>query len=206
MQRTSNYYWLSIMLTLLFLGFWSVSLMAQQELVLTIEPLSSSDKLLHFARAETLRTKMKFREAIGEYRQVILPGELCGKEVEAHYDIGICYAWLGKKDSAEVVFQQVIKAYADNAEVLAYSQYCLSWVDVQRGKFQPAIDRLQQLLDQNFYPDKEFCARAQFEIGRIYLVFLHQAEQAEQAFRKVLANYPDAEVANHPFLAKMKGN
>jgi len=54
---------------------------------------------------------------------VILPGELCGKEAEAHYDIGICYAWLGKKDSAEVVFQQVIKAYADNAEALAYSQY-----------------------------------------------------------------------------------
>jgi len=194
------------MLTLLLLEFWSVSLLAQQELVVTIEPLSSSDKLLHFARAETLRAKMKFREAISEYRQVILPGELCGKEAEAHYDIGICYTWLGKKDSAEVVFQQVIKAYGDNAEVRAYSQYCLSWVDVQRGKFQQAIERLQQLLDQNFYPDKEFCARAQFEIGRIYLVFLHQAEQADQAFRKVLANYPDAEVANHPFLAKMKGN
>lgn len=206
MQRTSNYYWLSAMLMVLFLGFWSLSLLAQQQLVVTIEPLSSSDKLLHFAKAETLRTNMKFREAIGEYRQVILPGEICGKEAEAHYDIGICYTWLGKKDSAQVIFQQVIKTYPDNMEVVAFSRYGLSWVDVQRGKFQPAIERLQQLLDQTFYPDKEFCARAQFEIGRIYLVFLHQAEQAEQAFRKVLANYPDAEVANHPFLAKMKGN
>ncbi len=174
--------------------------------MVTIEPLSSSDKLLHFVKAETLRTNMKFREAIGEYRQVILPGEECGKEAEAHYDIGICYTWLGKKDSAEVIFQQVIKTYPDNMEVVAFSMYGLSWVDVQRGKFQPAIERLQQLLDRNVYPDKEFCARAQFEIGRIYLVFLHQAEQAEQAFRKVLANYPDAEVANHPFLAKLKGN
>ena len=206
MQRISNCYWCSAMLMVLFLGFWSVSLLAQQQLVVTIEPLSSSNKLLHFVKAETLRTNMKIREAIGEYRQVILPGEVCGKEAEAHYDIGICYTWLGKKDSAEVIFQQVIKTYPDNMEVVAFSRYGLSWVDVQRGKFQPAIDRLQQLLDQNFYADKEFCARAQFEIGRIYLVFLHQPDQAEQAFLKVLANYPDAEVANHPFLAKMKGN
>ncbi|MDZ7401892.1 MAG: tetratricopeptide repeat protein [candidate division KSB1 bacterium] len=135
-----------------------------------------------------------------------MPSEACGKEAEAHYDVGICYAWLGKKDSAEVIFQQVINTYPDNMEVVAYSRYGLSWVDVQRGKFQPAIERLQQLLDQKIYSDKEFCARVQFEIGRIYLVFLHQAEQAEQAFRKVLENYPDAEVANHPFLAKLKGN
>jgi len=89
---------------------------------------------------------------------------------------------------------------------LAFSRYGLAWVDVQRGKFQQAIERLQLLLDENSYPDKEFCARAQFEIGRIYLVFLHHPEQAGQAFQKVLAHYPDSEVSNHPFLTKLKGN
>jgi tetratricopeptide (TPR) repeat protein len=201
-------YWLSAVITTIFLmGLFGTSLLAQhkQELVVTIEPISSSDKLIHFAKAETLRTQMNFREAIAEYQQVIAPGDPCGKEAEAHYDIGLCYLWLVKLDTAATVFHEVMKTYPDSNEVIAFSHYGLSWIDVQRGKFQDAIDRLQQTLNQNLYPEKEFCARVQFQIGRIYLVFLHDYAKADQAFRKVLEKYPDSEIINHPFLEKLKG-
>jgi len=146
---------------------------------------------------------MKFREAIAEYQQVILPGDPCGKEAEAHYDIGLCYLWLMKLDTAVTVFHEVMKTYPDSNEVIAFSRYGLSWIDVQRGQFQQAIDRLQRTLDQNFYPDEEFCARAQFQIGRIYLVFLHDYDRAEQTFRKVMEQYPNAKIINHPFFDKL---
>jgi len=208
LQRRNNY-WLSAVFTTIFLmGLFRTILLAQhtQELVVTIEPISSSDKLIHFAKAETLRTQMKFREAIAEYQQVIAPGDPCDKEAEAHYDIGLCYLWLMKQDTAATVFHEVMKTYPDSNEVIAFSRYGLSWIDVQQGKFQDAIFRLQQTLDENFYPEKEFCAKAQFQIGRIYLVFLHDNERSEQAFRKVLEKYPDAEIVNHPFFEKLKGN
>jgi TolA-binding protein len=208
MWRHSNNYWLSALSIICLMGWFGTKLLAQQkqELVVTIEPLSSSDKLLHFTKAEDFRKQMKFREAIAEYQQVILPGDPCGKEAEAHYDIGLCYLWLVKLDTAETVFHEVMKTYPDSNEVIAFSRYGLSWIDVQRGKFQDAIDRLQLTLDQKVYADKEFCAKAQFEIGRIYLVFLHNNDKAEQAFRRVLDDYPDAEIIKHPFLEKLKGN
>ena len=113
---------------------------------------------------------------------------------------------MGKKDTAEAVFHDVMKTYPDNMEVIAYSKYCLAWIDVQRENFHDAVNRLQQTLDENLYSDKEFCARAQFQIGRIYLSFLHDQDKAEKAFRKLLADYPDAKIINHPFLEKLKGN
>ncbi len=208
MRRCCSHYFIYMLMGIeLVFGIFAVNLSAQQqELVLTIEPILSSDKLLHFAKAETLRTQMKFQEAIAAYQQVLAPGEFCGKEAEAHYDIGICYTWLGKKNTAEEVFQQVLKTYPEHKEVLAHSQFCLSWIDVQRGQFQQAIERLQKLLDQKIYADKEFCAKVQFEIGRIYLVFLQDPEKAELIFHQVLAAYPDAAIKNHPFLEKLKRN
>jgi len=52
LQRRNNY-WLSAVFTTIFLmGLFRTSLLAQhkQELVVIIEPVSSSDKLIHFAK------------------------------------------------------------------------------------------------------------------------------------------------------------
>lgn len=194
----------------IFLFFWGLSgatLLAQnkQEIVVTITGISTGDKLIHFNKGEELRKQMKFYEAIEVYKQVIAPDEPCGKEAEAYYNIGICYTWMGKKDKAEAVFQEVLKTYPDDGEVIAYTKYGLSWIDVQRGNLYAAINRLQQTLDEKIYSDIEFCSRAQFEIGRIYLAFIHDYDRAEQAFRKVLEKYPNSKIAQHPFLEKVKG-
>ena len=194
----------------IFLFFWGLSgtiLLAQnkQEIVVTIKGISTGDKLTHFNKGEELRKRMKFSEAIEEYKQVIAPGELCGKEAEAHYNIGLCYTWLGKVVAAEAVFQEVLKTYPDDAEVVAYTKLCFSWIDVQRRNFDAAINRLQQTLDENLYSGEECCSVAQFHIGRIYLLYLHDYERAEAAFRKVLEKYPNSKITQHPFLEKVKG-
>ena len=198
---------LGMALVIILIGLFVTKLMGQnkQEIVLTIEGFSSDDKLAAFALGEELRKQMKFEEAIKEYIKVISGSEVCGKEAEAHYSIGICYIWLGKKDAAEAVFKEVLNTYPDDAKVIAYTKYCLSWVDVQRENFNAAIERLQQTLDEKLCSEEEFCSRAQFQIGRIYLSFIYDYERAEQAFRKVLENYPDSEITNHPFLEKLKG-
>jgi len=188
-------------------GLHLTSIIAQekQEIILTLTEISTEDKIEHFTKGEELRKQMKFNEAIEEYQKVMTLGESCGKESEAHYDIGLCYLWLMKLDIAEAVFHEVITIYPDNREVIAFSRYCLSWIDVQRGNFYTAIDRLRCSLAEDIYSDEEYCSKAQFQIGRIYLVFLHDDEKAEEAFRTVLEKYPNSSITNHPFLQNLKG-
>jgi len=199
---------LGLISLLLLNSIFMVTLFAQdkQEIVVTINGISTGDKMTHFNYGEELREQKKFREAIAEYQQVISAGELCGKESAAHYCIGICYLWLSKKDIAKGMFQEVIKTHPNDGEAVAFSNYSLSWIDVQRGNYYDAINRLQKVLDYNVYADASFCSRALFQIGRIYASFLQDPKKAEEVFRKLLADYPDAEITNHPFLEKLKGN
>ena len=115
-------------------------------------------------------------------------------------DIGICLIWLGKKDEAEAVFKEVISTYPNNGETVAYSKYCLSWIDVQRGNLHQAITRLQQTLDSRIWTDPEFCSRAEFQIGRIYQAFLHDYSKAQEVFERVVVKYPNEKIMDHPFL------
>ena len=195
-----------IFIAFVFNGLFTTAALAQdrQEVVLTIKGVSSNDKLNHFNRAEELRQQGKYREAIEEYQKVLAPGELCGKESEAHYDIGICNIYIGKNDEAEHIFQEVIQTYPNNGETLAFSKYCLSWIDVQNRNYYPAIERLQQVLNAKIWTDPEFCSRAEFQIGRIYLAFINDYHKAQEVFDRVVIKYPNEKIMNHPFLDSAK--
>ena len=191
---------------LVFSWFLGTTLKAQnkQEITVTIEGISSTAMTEHFNKAEELRNNGKYDDAIEEYKKVVNGGEMCEKTAEAHYDIGLCYTWLGKKNDAEAVFKEVLKKYPGNKKVVAFTKYCLSWVDVQKGNYESAIDRLQRTLDENSYPDEEFCSRAQFQIGRIYQAYMHEYEKAESAFKIVLEKYPNSKITGHAFFEKLK--
>lgn len=120
--------------------------------------------------------------------------------VDFYYDIGICLIWLGKWDEAEAIFYEVIENYPNNGEAVAYSKYCLSWIDVQRGNLYAAIERLQQTLDSKIWTDPAFCSRAEFQIGRIYQSFLQDYEKAQEVFDRVVVKYPGGKIIDHPFL------
>lgn len=197
---------LIVMLFFIINGVFVSVLLAQhkQELEITIEGISSGDKTMHFNNGEELRKQHKFTKAIKEYQQVITPGNSCGKEAKALYNIGLCYTWIVKKDEAAAVFREILATYPDSSEVIAYSKYCLSWVDVQNNNFKPAIERLQKTLDEKLYQDEKFCSQAQFQIGRIYFSFIHDYDKAKEAFLILLEKYPDSEITNHPFLEGLK--
>ncbi len=80
----------------------------------------------------------------------------------------------------------------------------MAWVDLQKGNYYSAIDRLQQTLDEQIYTDEEFCTKTLFQIGRIYQSFIHDAEKAEKVFIKIVKRYPNSEITNHPFFEKIK--
>lgn len=195
-----------ILVVLVFSGLFVEKLSAQekQEITVTIDKIPSDITNPDFLKGEELREQNKFRDAIAEYQKALSSKEPADVKAVVQYYIGICYLWMGKKNDAELVFKDIMKTYPDNGEVMAYTNYCLSWIDVQRGNYTPAIYRLQRLLDENRFSDEAFCSRAQFQIGRIYLSFVHDYERAEQAFQKVLDKYPNSEITNHPFLENFK--
>ena len=205
MSQRLNIY--SVLIAIIFIGLCVTTILSQnkQEIIVTIEGISSNNKLTHFYNAEQLRKQMKFSEAIEEYEQVISPGELCGKESEAYYNIGLCYTWLGELEQAVSVFNNVIDSYKDDGKAVAFAEYGLAWIDVQMKNFEKAIYRLQQALDKKICSDVEHNAVMQFEIGRIYLVYLDDYKQAEQNFLILLDKYSNSKITNHPFLKDIKG-
>ena len=175
-----------------------------QEIVLTIEGLSVDENLNHFNNGEALRGQMKFNEAIAEYNKVISGGESCGKESEAHYNIGLCYTWLGKLDSAATIFGDVIRIYSGDGLAVGYAQYGLAWVDVQKENYENAIIRLENTLNSQVCKDMELNAMMQFAIGKIYGAYLRDWQKAGEFFKLVSERYPNTKIANHPYLKELK--
>lgn len=197
MQKKLGTFWFSItIITLIINGLFVPPVMPQnkQEVVVTIDKIEQN-----FNYGEELRKQMKFNEAIEEYQMVLTSGESPEKEAEALYNVGLCYTWLFELDKAEAVFYEVIKTYPDNGQAVGYSEFCLAWIDVQRRNYNNAIERLEQTLEKNIN-DMELNAKVQFEIGRIYSLYLLDYGRAREAFQKVMALYPNSSTAEHPWL------
>ena len=174
-----------------------------QEVTVTIQGLNSEEKLVHFNKGEEYRKSMKFEQAIGEYYQVITPGDICGKESEAHYNMALCYTWLGEYEKAKEVFNQVIETYPDDGMALGFARYGLAWVAVQKEEYKTAINILQKTLDENICKDYEHKAMMQFKIGHIYLSYLNDAQKAKEAFSVLYEKYPDSKIASQPPVKNM---
>lgn len=204
LKRVNIYF---ILIGLVLYGIFGVTLLAQerQEITLIINEIPPAIDNPDFIKGEELRKQSKLNEAINEYKKVVISNETVAVKAEADYRIGICYTWMGKVKDAESKFNEIIKTYPNDRETIAYAQYCLAWVDVQRKQFFKAINRLQRTLDNNLSSEEEYCSKAQFQIGRIYLVFLHDYDKAKEAFSKVLEQYPDSKIVNHPFIKDMIG-
>jgi len=204
MPKKLNIYF--ILIALVFNGLFVTTLLAQekQEVVVTIDEIPCHITNPDFLKGEEFRKQYKFIKAIAEYEKVISSDEPESIKAEVLYHIGICYTWLGKVDEAESVFKGIVQTYSDNGKVVAYSNYCLSWVDIQRLKLQDAIDRLEWTLDENLCSEEEFCSHAQFQIGRIYQSYMHDYAKAEEAFKKVLEKYPNSKITSHSFFNKIK--
>ncbi len=130
-KKLDKYWYSRIVFQLIIIGLFATNLSAQtiQEITVTIDSVITIDtetKLVHFNNAEQLREQRKFAEAIEEYKLVLSSGDLCGKESEAQYCIGICHLWMGQFGAAETVFKKVLTTYPNDNEAIAFARYSLS--------------------------------------------------------------------------------
>ncbi len=171
------------------------------EIVVTISPGDRTQ----LDEGDALRKAFKFNEAIKVYQNVLSDEKTdAAIKAEAHYNIGLSYTWLGKQKEAEAVFRDVLATYPDNGMAKAYAEYCMAWLEAQYGDYDTAIARLRRIMDEKTCNDEKIYSRTQFQIGRIYKVFLMDNEKANAEFVKVLANYPDSKAAQHPFVNSLK--
>ncbi|MDP2983676.1 MAG: tetratricopeptide repeat protein [Candidatus Latescibacter sp.] len=171
------------------------------EIVLTIGEIDRSA----LTEGDTLRKAHKYKEAIDAYQKVLeTQGIAQSVRAEAEYDIGLLHIWLGEFDQAETIFTGMLTSYKDDPNAVGYAQYCLAWLEVQKGKYREAITRLEQSLSNESISDRELSARIQLQIGRTYLMFLRDNQKSGEAFRKVLTLYPDTESAKHPYVQAFK--
>ncbi len=169
-----------------------------------VVPLGSSDRSA-LAEGDTLRKAHKFREAIEAYEKAIDSGiSDTAVLAEAEYNIGLSHTWLGEYDTAGAVFNHMLAAYKDNPNAVGYAEYCLAWIEVQKGKYKEAVARLEHLIHTTKCPDRELCARAQFDIGKIYLGFMKNKDEGISALKLVVSNYAGTKTYLHPWLEPLK--
>lgn len=180
-------------------GKVDVSEEGSQEIIVTIGSVSSAEKGVAFTRADSLRKTGQFTEAIAAYRTVVAGGDSSELEAEAQYQIGLCYYHLGDGKQAKEAWQTVLRVYPTAGTPAAWADYGLAVLEIDRDRFQEAIARLQGILEKGYTDDTEVYAYAYYQIGRIYLAFLHKQAQAEAAFQEVLTRYPESTPAKRHF-------
>jgi len=176
----------------------------KQEITVTIEYVTSEEKLVHFNQGEDLRKQFRFNDAITDYEQVLTGSEKSGKEPEACYNIGLCYCWLNDFENARFYFTKVINEYKTEPLVVSFSQYGLSWIKEQEGKYYEAIEILERELNSKNCSDYEHNAVMLFKIGKIYQNDLLDFDKAQEVYRRLIAEYPKAKIINHSFLNNLK--
>ena len=112
--------------------------------------------------------------------------------------------WIQDFKQAREYFDAIIDSYSDDHKATAYAEYGLAWIDTKEGNYTSAIERLEQKLNEKNCPDTEHNAVMQYQIGRIYLVYLKNHDKANKAFRKVLDNYSDSKISDHYYMKQFK--
>ncbi len=167
------------------------------EIVVTIGEIDRSA----IAEADTLRKHFKFKEAIAEYQKMLekqgLPVSL---RAEAEYNIGLSHTWLGEYEQAEAVFNRMLETYKDDPNAMGYAQYCIAWIEIQKGKYRKAIVRLERSIAAWNITDRELAARTLYLEGRTYLMFLDDSANARVEFQKIRSSYPDTRIGKYHYI------
>ncbi|MGD8779167.1 MAG: tetratricopeptide repeat protein [Ignavibacteria bacterium] len=178
----------------------------KNEITITIDSIPNNSMSVHFVNAEELRKEFKFEEAINEYQEMINSKENNDLTPEATYNIGLCYCGLNDLENAGFYFTKVINEYKTDPLVVSFSQYGLSWIKVKESKFDEAIEILENELNSKNCNDYEHNAVMLFKIGKIYQNCLQDYEKANEIYKQLIANYPDAKIIDHPILDYLRKN
>ena len=154
------------------------------------------------ALGDTLRKQRKFNEAIAEYQKVLeTQGIPVSLKAEAEYNIGLSRTWLGEYDQAVAVFNRMLDTYKDDPNAVGYAQYCIAWVEIQKGKYREAITRLERSVVAGNITDRELAARTLYLEGRTYLMFLDNPTNASALFQKIRTTYPETRIGKYRYIS-----
>jgi len=165
-----------------------------------VVPLGNSDRSA-LAEGDTLRKAHKFREAIEAYEKAIDSGiSDAAVLAEAEYNMGLSHTWLGEYDTAGAVFNRMLTAYKDNPNAVGYAEYCLAWIEVQKGRYKEAVARLERVRRESKITDSELNASICFQLGRINMKYLKNDTVASGYFKTIHDSYPATKAAHHYFV------
>ncbi len=142
---------------------------------------------------------MLFRDYQKELETQGIPVSL---KAEAEYNIGLSHTLLGEYDQAVAVFNRMLDTYKDDPNAIGYAQYCIAWVEIQKGKYQEAITRLERSFASGNITDRELAARTLYLEGRTYLMFLDNPSNASALFQKIRTTYPDTRIGKYRYIAE----
>jgi TolA-binding protein len=94
---------------------------------------------------------------------------------------------------AEACFESLLRRYPRDGRCTR-ALFLAAQMDVERGRYEKAIDRYNRVLRD--YPDPEICDKAQFMIGYTYAEHLAQYDVAQDAFAAVIDSYPGSDLVD----------
>ena len=141
---------------------------------------------------------MLFRDYQKELETQGIPVSL---KAEAEYNIGLSRTWLGEYDQAVAVFNRMLDTYKDDPNAVGYAQYCIAWVEIQKGKYREAITRLERSVVAGNITDRELAARTLYLEGRTYLMFLDNPTNASALFQKIRTTYPETRIGKYRYIS-----
>lgn len=165
-----------------------------QELTVVLHggELSDADRL---AQGDQFWNQGEIEMAAREYRQVAEGSGVSGLENKARYRLGLCYLRQGNSEAATRCWAKVIAGEAPDPDAVAWSQYCLAWLDAAQGKAEDALSKLQGIIDAQLAKDTEIYAWSYYQIGRIQQQVRHDLVKADAAYSKVMTLYPSSKPA-----------
>jgi tetratricopeptide (TPR) repeat protein len=110
--------------------------------------------------------------------------EIDPQEIEGHSTLAWVLTHSGQYQKAIEKYDQILKDFADNAEVVRRVRYMLSNVYVQTGEMEKSEQALEQILKE--HPDD---AAANNDLGYLWADQGKNLEQAEKMIRKALDRY-----------------
>jgi len=118
--------------------------------------------------------------------------------IQAKYLYGSCLYNLERFEEAMGVFEEIIKQYPENKELVQKAEYEIADCLYQMGKEKEAVDRFNLLRIK--YPDSPISAEAIWWLGSYYLR-IDKLDLAKRYFETLIQNFPQSSILADAYYA-----
>ena len=185
-------------------SFWIWSPKTQEWKNPELSPLATPK--LQLQKAKKSFGSEDYKNAVKEFRKLLIHYPDAQEAAEAQYYIGRCWDELGNPYQSFLEYQKVINTYPNSQRIqeIAERMYHLGeyfferepskWFGFSMYDFveHPSIEIFKQIIEDAPYSD--FAPAAKYKLGIIYTK-LERYTEAKDTFQELLDNYPESEWA-----------